>query len=133
MRKIELIENLRIFANYLESCPLPDELNIEGGTSFWHLADNAYDFGKTVALLGSFQKEATESYLNANKQIGGIHFQVTAIRNNVCTPKIVGKKIIPAEPEKTIEAKPERVEDIIEWECPPSFVALGKEEAHVNI
>jgi len=33
-------------------------------------------------------------------------------RDAVCTPKVVGKKVIPAKP-----AEPPRVEDVIEWEC----------------
>jgi hypothetical protein len=42
---------------------------------------------------------------------------VRAERESVCTRKVVGTRIIEAEPARVIPATPQKIEDIIEWEC----------------
>lgn len=71
------------------------------------------------AVGGTFDKEATSySFTLRQERDDAINsIRITSSRENVCTPKVVGKeeKVIPA-----VEAQPERIEtvDVVEWECP---------------
>lgn|SRR5262252_8742083 len=55
--------------------------------------------------------------VNLDPDVYGMRVTYYCKRDAVCTPKVVGKKVIPAQP-----AQPPRVEDVVEWEC--SKVAL---------
>ncbi len=54
----------------------------------------------------------------------GTAIQVWGKKEAVCERVVVGTRTVAAKPQQIIEAIPEREEEIVEWKCPPSFVAL---------
>ena len=70
-----------------------------------------------------WDKKVTDYSFNLITKFGDIEFTLSVSRNEVCTSKVVGKKIIPFKPAEIIQAVPEHEEDILEWECAP----LGEE------
>jgi len=65
--------------------------------------------------LGKCKKKFYEEYFYLERVFGNITLSFYFNRNNVCTRKVVGTKVIPAEPAR--EAQPERTEDKYEWVC----------------
>lgn len=139
MKKSDYIAGLRELANYLEVREFPetikgfweDQAVFEPFTIFFN-ARNKEDFGKLCAAFGSFEKER-DNYSTAAKVTlsSGFSLKVSTDRSNVCKRIVVGTRTIEAKPERVevIEAEPERTEEIVEWECPESFIALGKNES----
>lgn len=132
MNKKEYVDALRELADFVESREFPDEWqNSWGGKDcfqspglqFW--ARTKSDFAIISSAMGSFEKDSSENYLTAKKNLPkGAYVCLDANKETTCVKKVVGKKIIPATDEEIIPAKPEREEDIVEWECPESFIAL---------
>lgn len=54
---------------------------------------------------------------------GGVKLRTYAPRETVCQRVKVGTKVMPATPEVTLPAKPERVEEIYDWICPDSILS----------
>jgi hypothetical protein len=107
------------------------------------------DEAKTVEYLARVIKYARRRKFNVEKDYSGDQFTVKvkvpmnglrvdadpnqygnyvivnyyADRNAVCTAKVVGQKVVPA------HTTPERVEDVVEWECAKlSFLGVDTEE-----
>lgn len=119
------IDGLRKLADFLESRP---------GLTFYEEFDlscfvySDEEFTASVKAIGTFDKVFVGDFFVARKIFGGgVRFDVNRKRDKVCTRVVVGQKTIPAEPEKiiTVPAKPERVEEVFEWQCPKSLLASG--------
>lgn len=136
MNKTEYVAALRELAAFVEGKDFPDRW-----TGYWggndsfptptldFLVITKNDFGALARALGSFTKEASSSYTSVRKQLeSGVMVSVSAPREKVCKKIVIGKRKLAAEPETIIPAKPEREEDVVEWECPESFVALKDEK-----
>lgn len=141
MTKTQYVAALRDLADFVEKQEFP-----ESWKGWWNEAEtfatpklefnvhSKSDFGKICAAMGSFEKERTSYSTGAKKTLpGGAIVSVSANRDVVCKRVVVGTKTVPAEPERIIEARPERTEEIVEWECPESFVALKSEEEEANV
>lgn len=46
-----------------------------------------------------------------------VTFEITSDRQTVCERVVVGKRVVPAEPERLLPAEPEREVEIVEWRC----------------
>ena len=139
MKKTEYVAALRELANYVESHDIPEEIaGWWGGTqevfstpNLFINARNTIDFGNLCRSLGSFKKERTESTTGAVVELPtGVKITVSTDRENVCKRVVIGTRKVEAIPERVeiIEAEPEREVEIVEWECPESFMALGKDD-----
>lgn len=123
----DLVRDLRALADFLEATEFPEKTRIFGPLiSVYVMADDARTFGEATKALGACEKSSTEHYINAEKKFGEVLLQVSAGRFIVCTRKKVGERHIEAKPERLLPAEPECVEDIIEWDCPPSYLRLAR-------
>lgn len=116
-----LLKGLRDMANFIERHP-------DAVCEFTHV--HICEFDKITALArrgyGLLKKEVTSNWFMLVKEFGPrVKIEWNESRERVCKKVSKGTKVIPAEPAKTvtIEAKPERVEEIFEWECPESLLA----------
>lgn len=134
MNKQEYVNSLRELADFVESKELPDnwkgsvyrddrcsydapDLNLD-------VADKQ-EFGRMVAALGTFDKTSTDCNVRAVVQLeDGASITVSIPREHICKKVVVGKKIVPFREAMLIQAEPEHEEDVVEWECPKSLIAL---------
>lgn len=140
MKRLEYVAALRELADYVETHEFPEtrkssysdmEFDLFDAPKLnWYVDDKAL-FGTICAAMGSFEKVRNEYSTGAKKVLtAGAVVELSASRSTVCTRRVVGTKTIPATEER-IEAQPEREIEVVEWECPESFINLGKEEANV--
>ena len=143
MKRAEYIVALRELADYLETHHLPDEKK-----GWWSAKEDTFsspnlfirtyskeDFSDFCRALGGFEKKWDESSTGAEVTLAsGVRIHVSTDRQNVCKRIVVGTRTIEAKPERTevIEAEPERTEEIVEWECPESFLNLGSTSNEEN-
>ena len=123
-----LVRDLRDLADYLEARQFPKWARIHVGTVYV-FCNSAEEFGDAVSVLGECTKNANDLYLNATHYVGNLECQVTVSREKACERVKVGEKVIPATPEHVIPATPERSEDVYDWKCPQSFIALADNTA----
>lgn len=132
MQKSEYIKGLRELADYLEKKDFPDTVKgwlgdrkeLFSPISLYLYTNNKEDFGQLCGILGTFKKSVTDYSTNAEVALeSGFTVKVSADRGTVCTRKVVGTKTVPAT-ERVVEEVPEHEEEIVEWECPESFVGL---------
>ena len=122
-KKQRFVRTLREVADFIESRPFCEDSYFWTGP-FYLDCVNAEVFGKNVAAAGSVEKEADGGFLNATVMFGDIKFQIYIGQEKVCKRVKVGEKVIPATEAKLIDAEPERVEYVYEYQCPDSFLAL---------
>lgn len=131
MTKNEYVAALRELADFVESRDFPDtwkgiyvDYTFNAPKLYVSVAAKE-DFGRFAAALGSFEKIRTEYSTGMSRTLPlQANITITADREVVCTKIITGIRVLPAEPERIVEALPERTEDIVKWVCPESFVSL---------
>lgn len=121
----EFVKSLRLLADWYEQhpeLPLPYEL---GNPMFVFLYGKTEDRVKEILReIGSFEKvfdEPSKGDFSAVKTIGEFKLKFHTSREMVCTPRVVGtrlveREVIPAQPKRVIEA---HEEEIVEWDCHP--------------
>lgn len=77
------------------------------------------------APIGGVRKEIGTQYASATRRFGPLNVQVTIARTEVCERVVTGtRKVEVPDPEVVAAAPLVTVdEDIVEWRCPPSFLA----------
>ncbi len=121
-----VVYGLRQLADFIESrtdLPLP---TCRASLYLW--GDDARPQLAGIArVLGTAAKKADEFYYGLTKDFGPVVLSVKASRENVCERVVVGTKtteyLVPppgVEMEKRIDT-----EEIVEWICPPSILALA--------
>ena len=138
MNKQEYIQSLKGLADFLEERALPDEwvsntwsevLTSYSVPFLEFQVINKQSFGEIAAALGTYDKSANDYRVEAKATlIGGAQVLVTIAHEKICEKVVIGKKTIPFSQAYMVQAVPEHEEDIIEWKCPDSFVALKQEE-----
>lgn len=104
------IEDMRELCDYLEAHP---ELPLP----YWNSQDVFLDSKEQIQALarshGPWEKRYAGSYLELVKRMsnGLVRYQLNVAREQVCTKRVVGTEIVPAQPE--------RVREIVEWDCHP--------------
>lgn len=110
--RADYIADLRQIADWLEqhpNVPLPNTMALNC------LMMRREDFGPASRGSGPWEKAATESFFVLRHKFQVMSVDLYAYRGKVCERVVVGKKVIPAQPE--------REEDIVEWHCPESILA----------
>lgn len=127
-RALDVAIGLRELADFIEANPrLAPRWGVLSITS----APTAKAFSEMVAALGPAKKSADRWDLIAEREFaGGVRLRVDVSKELTCEQVVVGKRVVEREvyPEG-IEPTIELVEeDVTEWRCPPSFLALGAVE-----
>lgn len=128
--KDERVAALRKMADWLEAAPLdlpiPHQLfgqvysgRMEGPNGIKYDLDSTVGMALIANAAGNVDKEVNGSHFKLVRDFGGgIKIEWVAYRETVCEKVVIGKKVIPAEPERVVAATPEREEDVVEWKCP---------------
>ncbi len=121
MERVKIIANLRKVADWFEDHPkavIP--YSLRGGLFMARLSDEPTERAEELRALGSFTKVFdNDGDFRATVMIGPIKLQWYTQRENVCTKRVVGTKIVP---ERYVEGtasyvEPEHEEEIVEWDC----------------
>lgn len=125
MSNSEKIKGLRELLNFAEESGVDFDL-----PSMIYLSCNsAEEFSENVKKLGGFNKSADDGYLNATKSFSsGVQLQIYVSKTQTCKRVVVGQKDVPFKDAQLIAAVPAHKEDIVKWECPPSFIDIPKKE-----
>lgn len=137
MNRLEYVIALRELADYVESHEFP-----ERKTGYWGSIEDTFkapnlefdirnreDFVAFVRAMGSFEKERDSYSTGAKFELpSGTYVKVETARENVCKKIVVGQRFVEEQPERVLEAVPAHNEDIVEWECPESFLNLDQKE-----
>ena len=122
-----LADGLRELANFLDLHPeLAEAL---GPPTLYLWASDEAKFKANNALLGTFTKSSTGSYLNATKAFGPVTVESTIQQSNICEKKVVGTRkvmqYVPVDPDyipPLVEYHNVEVEEeVTEWLCPPAW------------
>lgn len=136
MNKQEYVNALRELADFIESKPLPDSwkpyswmdsMSYPTPTIGFQL-HHKEDFGRIAAVLGTFDKESRRDTISAVVTLPtGAKVTAEIAHEKVCERVVVGTKKVAFQQAYFISAVPEHEEEIVEWKCPDSFVALKGE------
>ena len=115
MTQSEYATGLRRLANFYEGHPeVPIPRHGELGEIDFSIASKS----ELVAVLRGFgghweRSQGSHSGLvYFTQSFGSFTLRAYVDQARVCTPRVVGQRVIPAQP-----ATEERVEDVVEWEC----------------
>jgi hypothetical protein len=129
----EAIAAIRELADLLEAHDaLPVPFGLDGGSSmnvFLHDGDAPQRLAELTRLLAPCEKMSEEWGTGIQALIGGvIRLQVTADRELVCERVVIGEREVtrevPAPGAEMVTVT--EVEEIVEWRCPESFLALAQ-------
>ena len=136
MTNEEKIQGLRGLADLWEANPeLCEAVNSEPAMYALITAD-VQKFARLALLLGNADKGVEGSFYNVSRQFGLIKFEVTSLRDWVCTKTVVGtEEVTTMAPDPELVAALPLVEQVkvvekVEWVCPPSLHELAKESSH---
>lgn len=108
-------------------------LTPSGPTIFAFAPDRAAFTAWTKALadgapLAGVRKDVLVQYANASRDFGGVTVQVTILRQEICERVVTGTRKVEVPDPDVVAAAPLVTidEDIVEWRCPPSFLADGQ-------
>lgn len=119
----DLISGLRQLADFLEERPLR-EICQQTFHVFGHTPE---EFAEQLRIMGTADKSAGSGFFFAKRKFGQkVELHLCIEREQVCERVKIGERIVPAEPERIIAATPERVEEVYEYRCPESILALAE-------
>ena len=103
------------------------ELGIYGSPylAIYHRCDNPEEFSRLARLLGAATKTPDDDDLELTKTFGESKIVLYISHEIICEKRIVGKRVVPSRP--ATEAVEEHEEDVVEWVCPPSILALTEQ------
>ena len=132
----QLVEGLRALLAFVEAnddfefVPGGDTDIVELKFRTWYLngEDNRRvsiaDLTRRLAHAGKVDKLYGDDYAWVRSQFGPfVKAEIATMRETICEKVVVGKKVIPAQPERVIAAQPERIEEEVEWRCHPVITA----------
>jgi hypothetical protein len=120
----DIIDGLRAMADWLAAGHWIPEYTVMQLDVF----PSAEQFRQVAREAGKLEKKGSGDYFYLRKEFTPrVYIDFNQRRDQICERVKVGEKIIPATPEMTIPARPEKVEEIFEWKCPPSLLALKAE------
>jgi hypothetical protein len=136
MKNAELIQGLRDLLAFVESnddfefTPGDFAPAVELNYPTWYLskpADRApvvAELTRRLVRFGKVEKQYSNDFawirLNFGQQV---RFSISTMRETICERVVVGRKVIPAQAEVVIPAKPETTVDEVEWRCHPVLTA----------
>ncbi len=118
----EIVSSLRNLADYLDR----NEFDLSRASfnipEVWVFCENVESFLSNTKKMGGFTRNFDEYSAQLEKKFGNAKFILHSSRESVCEKVKIGVTVIPAEEEKIIAAKPERVIDKFEYKCPDSLL-----------
>jgi hypothetical protein len=126
-------QGLREIADFYDAHP-EVKLPFEGTLSEFRIYGlSKAELAPTLRAFGKAEKKYTNDTFEIVKTFpSGRKLYTYNPRNSICEKKVVGTKIVPAEPEKTVvvvvPAKPEREEEIVVWDCGESLLAITADQ-----
>lgn len=137
MNKQEYIQALRNLADFMEQREFPGTWkgtfsNGYPSVSLVLYTKDKQTFGEATKAIGTCRKRADGGFLEVTREEPTFIVQINAYRDGVCERVVTGTKTIPAKEEEIIPAEPEHEEEIVEWKCPESFMALADTNSEVN-
>lgn len=124
--RTEFIAGLREMADWYESRPelrAPDY--IDPFTFFARNKEHFLELRRAADL--HHKEESCGEWLCFNKRCRGkVRLQITIEKEKTCRRVKVGERVLPAVPEHTVPAQPERVEEVYEWRCDEPLLANGE-------
>lgn len=122
-KRQEFINGLRAVADFYENNPAAHFDGMQLSISMYAWEEDAKSaIAATAKAMGKCEKEYDENNFTVRKNFSEIvSLGVFAPRAKVCTPVVVGTKVIPEHvvPATAETHVPERVENVIEWRCEP--------------
>ena len=137
MNKQEYVNSLRELADYIESRSFPDTWRVNSWNEdvsyiapyMQFVVNNKKVFSEIVSNMGAFDKKSTDWSVSATHELpSGSMVSVIIDHEQICEKVVVGKKVVPFREAYLVQAEPEHEEDIVEWKCPDSFLALKDNE-----
>lgn len=144
IEKAEFVKGLRDLADFFDANPeMIDEYDyVIINHQFWGAWEKE-EFGREglELLRAGGTKFDEENQYGVRKHFGPHRFTVSASHDSVCEKKVVGTMTKPAlsdeqvaelkalrEAQDAIRANPAgtKDEEIVEWECPPSFISMAE-------
>ena len=102
----------------------------EDGFPTWYIpreADRAQAIGdltRRMIRVGKVEKLYSDEFAWIRLDFGPhVQLAISTMRKTICERVVVGKKVIPAQPERTIAATPEQTVEEVEWRCHPVLTA----------
>lgn len=121
------VRGLRAFADFLELHP--DLYSSWETIRYVHIVDTAAEFAGAIRATGSGEKgqlDSAEKLTFTRDFGGGVSFEVWVPKAETCVQRVVGQKtvtkLVPPPDVEMVEVT--ETVDVIEWVCPPSFLAL---------
>lgn len=118
----EMIDGLRALADWLEQKDVGGLVANEGILSINVFLHSKEELAAHAKLIGSFTKQASGGYFFLRKEFSPcVRIEWNVKQDDVCE-KVITQRVRPAEPEMVVPAKPERIEEIVEYVCPESIL-----------
>lgn len=115
------IDGLRAMADFLVAHPLK---KLSPSQDFFCFFDTKEEIVEAIKGLGKVEKSFSDDWFFCIKQITPeITLRLCLRREQACKRIVKGTRVVAAKPERVLPAEPERVEEIVEWDCPPSILA----------
>ena len=112
----EYADGLRHIADWIEA---HEDIGLPSNELQCFSMDEKSEAAKVLMALKPCDKVYSDTLFVIKRAFGPITLKYYFSRDKVCTPRVVGTKVVPATPERIIEAMPEHVVEIIEWDCEP--------------
>lgn len=137
MNKQEMIDSLEEILTLLKEREFPESVVFElGWTGIRAVCAAPEEFAGAARALGTFEKNPIGNILYLDRKCGAIELSVSIDRAKTCRKIVKGTRVVPATRREVktyvTEAQPERVEEVVEWECPESILALGAAPADLE-
>ena len=111
-------DHFRELALFLEDRPeLLANVELNWPVTVW--TNDADEFRHFVRLLGSADKKPNDYAMGLERKFGPIVLRVAIVREKVCTRRVTGTRVVPAQAE--------RVEELYEWDCEPVLAGHGND------
>jgi len=126
-KNVQRAKGLREFADWLENFPFDVQM-----PTVYIFAKDKETFAAIAKEFGTGRKAATEKWLHITKSFPGyLTIQLSIERPKICERVVTGHRQI--ERQVPVTTRTEIVEEeIVEWKCPDSFLAVGKEAQNVS-
>ena len=126
----EFVRDLRLMADVLEAHP-------EFGTPCGYLTVSIFPHANNPKLhaatairsLGNVNKIYDGEDFRLEKKVGMHTLWLWYQRQEICQRVVIGRELVPAQPERVIAATPEHEREIVEWACSP---VLGKPAVEID-
>lgn len=130
--RLERIAQLRLLADFHESCP---DLPVPYLSDVILIAQDAAQMAALIKAVGKKMDKMEDyhegdTYMRFRYRVPGTRINVRIIieKEKTCERVLKEVKIIPAVEEHVVPAQPERREEVYEWRCPKSILELAAYE-----